>query len=205
MMGIRLMSILSDNESVATVSDDTDGAGGVAVSHWFVAIVNHNSERKTAELLSSRGYETYVASQPEYRVWRNGRRRLIDRVVIPSMLFVRCSERDRLRALSVPGVFRFLSNRAGNLNIYGKPVAIIPDVEIRRLQFILGQSDVPVEFIGHEYSGGERVRVSRGSLTGLEGVVLRAESGSREIIVSLNLLGSAKVRIAVDDLEPLAG
>lgn len=198
------MSILSENESIATVSEDVDGAGGVSGRHWFVAIVNHNCERKTADVLSSRGYETYVASQPEYRVWRNGRRRLIDRVVIPSMLFVRCSEHDRLRALSVPGIFRFLSNRAGSLNIYGKPVAIIPDVEIRRLQFILGQSDVPVEFVGHEYSGGERVRVSRGSLAGLEGVVLRAETGSRELIVSLNLLGSAKVRISVDDLEPLA-
>ena len=199
------MSILSENESIATVSVDVDGAGGVPDRHWFVAIVNHNSERKTADVLSSRGYETYVASQPEYRVWRNGRRRLIDRVVIPSMLFVRCSERERLRALSVPGVFRFLSNRAGSLNIYGRPVAIIPDIEIRRLQFILGQSDVPVEFVGHQYSGGERVRVSRGSLTGLEGIVLRAETGSRELIVSLNLLGSAKVRISVEDLEPLAG
>lgn len=198
--------ITDDRQSgVAAVPQGVDDAVGVPRGKWFVAIVNSRHEKTVAEKLEALGLRAYVAAQKEMRVWKNGRRKIVDRVVIPSVVFVHCTEKTRREIVNLPYIFRFMVNRSADSGALNKPVAVIPDKEIEKLKFMLGQSDVPVEFVDHEYSGGDRVRVSRGSLTGLEGVVLRAESGTRDLIVSLNLLGSAKVRISVEDLEPLAG
>ena len=63
-----------------------DGAVGVPEAKWFVAIVNSRHEKSVAEKLQATGIETYVAAQKEMRVRANGRRKIIDRVVVPSMV-----------------------------------------------------------------------------------------------------------------------
>lgn len=94
-------------------SADVDVAGGVGVGGWFVVLVGHNGERAVGRRLGERGYEVYVALQREVRVWRDGRRREVDRVVIPSVVFVRCGEGERRDVLRTSGVRGFLMNRAG--------------------------------------------------------------------------------------------
>lgn len=85
------MNIQANNDSFSTVPDGVDDAVGVEKANWYVAIVNNRSEKVTAEKLSNEGYEAYVASQEEYRLWRNGKKKKIDRVVIPSMVFLHCT------------------------------------------------------------------------------------------------------------------
>ena len=70
-------------------------AWGLVAGGWFVVLVGHNGERAVGRRLGERGYEVYVALQREVRVWRDGRRREVDRVVIPSVVFVRCGEGER--------------------------------------------------------------------------------------------------------------
>ncbi len=199
---------MSDNivtDAVAPMSTDVDDAVGVLESHWFVAIVNHNSELTSAEKLTAMGYDCYVASQEEYRVWRNGKRKKINRVVIPSMVFVRCTERERLNVVKLPFIFRFLTNKAGMAtNNYNKPVAIIPNSQMNTLMFMLGNSDQPVEFTAHTFAKGDRVRVVRGRLMGLEGEVFSAPDGRSHLVISLNMLGCARTSISPADLSPLS-
>ena len=57
-------------------------------SQWFVAIVATNSEKACRDRLVALGHEAWLASQEEMRVWRNGRRSTVERVVIPLMVFV---------------------------------------------------------------------------------------------------------------------
>lgn len=45
-----------------------------------------------AEKIAALGYDTYVPTQKELRRWKNGRRKIIDRIVIPAAVFVRCTE-----------------------------------------------------------------------------------------------------------------
>ena len=54
---------------------NTTSAVGVEKANWYVAIVNNRSEKVSAEKLSKEGYEAYVASQEEYRLWRNGKKK----------------------------------------------------------------------------------------------------------------------------------
>lgn len=182
-------------------SADVDDAGGVPGACWFVAVVSHNGEHAVARRLGERGYVTYVASQREMRVWRDGRRKEVDRVVIPSVVFVRCGEGERRDVLRTSGVRGFLMNRAGR---GGSSVAVVPDVQLDRLRFMLGATDRRVDFVGEGLRAGMCVRVVRGSLCGLCGEVVgdgRSADGSVRLLVRVDALGCACVEISELDLE----
>lgn len=63
-------------------------------NRWYVAIVAPRHEKAVVDRLQSQGVVAYAATQREMHRWANGRRRAVDRVVIPSMVFVHCSEQD---------------------------------------------------------------------------------------------------------------
>lgn len=186
---------------LAARSLGVDDAVGVPDSKWFVAIVNSRHEKSVGNKLREINVESYVATQKELRIWRNGKRKVIDRVVIPSVVFVKCTERARQDIVKLPFVNRFMVNRcadSGNLN---KPVAIISDAEIDKLKFMLGQSDIPVEFVPTIFRVNDNVRVIRGSLCGLEGEIKENSNGTHTLIVSLSMLGGATVFIDPKDVE----
>lgn len=192
---------IESERPLATAPQGVDDAVGVPRRKWFVAIVNHNTEKISAEKLNAAGFETYVAAQPELRVWKNGRRKKIDRVVIPSMVFIRCTEKERLEIVRQPYIFRFLTNKASE-GQYSKAIATIPDAQIETLKFMLGHSPAPVEFVPHVYNKGDRVRVTRGKLMSVEGSVYTSSDGHSHLVVSLDILGCAMVTIDPIDIEP---
>ena len=55
---------------------------------WVAALVQMNCERKVAARLDKMGIENYVAIQKEEHQWSD-RRKKIERVVIPMVVFVR--------------------------------------------------------------------------------------------------------------------
>jgi len=193
----------SESTVTAPASSDVDGAVGMERSHWYVAIVNHNSEIKSARRLADEGYDCFAATQKELRVWRNGKRHMIDRVVIGSAIFIHCTERQRRAIVTLPFVNRFLTNKAGAPNEFGRPVATIPPAQIQTLLFMLGQTDTPVEFVSRPLELGTRVRVIRGNLRGLEGHVIATGRGRGDLIVSIDILGCAKLTIPLPDVEPI--
>lgn len=188
----------NDYHSVTATLSDVDGAVGVAETHWFVGIVNHNAETTSAQKLVSMGYEAFAATQRENRIWANGKRHMINRVVIGSTIFVHCTEAQRKEIVKLPFIYRFLSDRAN-----GKPVATIPGKQIEMLRYMLGQDDAQVEFVSHEYTLGEPVRVKRGRLINAQGTIIHLPNGKGELVISLGALGGAKCAITLSDIEPL--
>jgi transcription antitermination factor NusG len=187
---------------VAPVTNVVDDAVGVAKSYWFVAIVNHNSENKASEKLTKIGVVNYLPTQSEIRVWRNGRKSKVDRIVIPSTIFVYCTEERRKEIVNFPFIFRFMTNKAGSIKgSDNKPLAIISETEIERLKFMVGQSDIPVEITEKPFKTGDKVRVIRGNLAGLEGEVLNMNNAKSELIVAINFFGCAKLSIDTKNLE----
>lgn len=191
-------------ENIVTAEPSgVDGAVGVPEAKWFVAIVNSRHEKSVAEKLQTTGIETYVAAQKEMRVWKNGRRKLIDRVVIPSMVFVKCTERQRRQIVNLSYINRFLVNRTADSGGLNKPVAVVDDAEIQKLKFMLGQSDTSVEFAPTEFRVHDNVRVIRGSLRGLEGEIRENSDSTHTLVISLSILGGATVNIQPQDVEKI--
>lgn len=186
---------------VTAVLEGADGAVGVPEMKWFVAIVKPRHEKTVAEKLRNSGFDCYVASQPELRIWKNGRRKIVDRVVIPSVVFVRCNEAQRRSIVSLPYISRFLVNHTTETGGLNKPVAVVPDEQIAKLRFMLGQSDTPVNFKPSVFRINDNVRVIRGRLAGLEGEIIKNPDGSHVLAVGILLLGGATVFINPSDVE----
>jgi len=191
------------SKSVVAGPSGVGSAVGVSDAKWYVArMTRNNVEKATAERLEKQRYETYVATQKVLRVWKNGRRKMVEQVVIPSMVFIHCAEAERLVVAHDPNISRFLTDRAYKSGAIGaKKIVTIPDEQIKRLKFMLGESDEPVEFTPEVYHTGDKVRVIRGNLLGLEGEVSQANDGKSTLIVNIDLLGSAKLKINTSDLE----
>ena len=198
------MSTSTDTEYVTTVRPDAGGAVGVASRQWFVAIVKNNTEKSAEERLARLGHETYVARQQVLRVWKNGRKAKVDKVLIPAMVFVKCTEAERKEIVTLPFISRFMTNKAAaSAESPTKPLAVIPQEQIDTLKFMLGQSDIPVTMVAAPYKVCDRVVVVRGNLRGLEGEVVQTAEGKSDLIIRVDLLGCAQVTINAIDLEPL--
>jgi transcription antitermination factor NusG len=188
--------------SGAAVQRVTDGAVGMPTRRWFIAIVNHNSEKKCGEQLQRLGYETYVPTQTEKRITPQGRRRTVERVVLSSLVFLRATEPERKEVVKLPYILRFMTNRAGKVDAFTRhPLATVPADQIERLKFMLYNTDDPVSIESMPIHLGDKVRVIRGGLQGLEGYVIRCEEGQSYIGVQLDVIGCAKVKINLLDTE----
>lgn len=186
-------------------ADVVDGAVGVEEKHWYVAVVNNNSERSVAErLMDARmgdAYECYVPTQREKRVWRNGRKKDVDRVLLPAMLFMKCTEKKRKEAVNFGYVKNFMSDHTkGRAGSY--PVAIIPDKQMQRFKEMLSKATTPVTIENVRFRLGDAVRVTTGTLAGIEGNIVVDPQGTYIVIV-IDSLGFAKVRIDQSEVEKI--
>ncbi len=188
--------------SLASVSVDVDDAVGVPEAKWFIAIVNSRNEKSVAEKLSRLGVENYLPIQEEIHLWTNGKRAKIEKVLIPAKIFIHCTEKHRREIVNLPYIFRFMTNISGTRTKNGfRPLAVVPDNEIRQLKFMLGVTDVKVTF-SDNFVKGERVMVVRGPFKGLCGEILEdADSETNRLYINIDFLGSASVVIDPSDVE----
>lgn len=202
------------NESTAptTVRDDAVGVANPQKSIpvdstknavWYVAIVRHNTETKVCDFLEAQGISCFTASQLRLRVTPSGRRKWVSRILIPAKIFIYCTEKERLEIVNHPFIYRFLTDPSQRNAGGNRKVAVIPQNEIETLRFMLGQKDYPVSFTEHNYQKGSLIKIVRGALKGLEGIVIESANNQQEIGVKLDFLGCARVTIPAVDIEPL--
>lgn len=195
------------------------GAVGLPIPHpqqrrWYIAIVSNNTEKACGERMmrifeqwaaEGKDCEVYVPLQKELRQWRTGRRVVVDRVVLPTFVFVRCTESERRHDIAyLPFVKRFFVNIAGAVVNGHRPVATIPDEQLMSLRRMVEGAEAPVAVSTRPLRLGERVRVNGGKLVGLEGNVFREADGSTHLVIKIDILGCAMVRIARDLLDPIS-
>jgi len=169
--------------------------GGDCVSseeNWYALRVRSNSEKVTVTHLESRGYAPLLPLYRSRRTWSD-RLKTIDLPLFPGYIFCSFAINQRLPIISAPGV----------VNIVGAGKCPIPvhEDEIAALHAI-GKSGCPVEPWPYLHSG-QRVRIDRGVLCGIEGVLVEIRKVHR-IVVSVTLLQrSVSVEIDRDWVVPV--
>lgn len=205
------------NASPDTVKNMTIGAsemrqsfaGGVQRRRWFVAVVRSNYEALCRDCLLKMGYEAYVASQKEVHRYRNRHRREVEKIVITRVVFVRiANEKERLAVLKGCSFIQyFMMDRAATPNEMGRaPFAVIPDYQIEALQYMLFHAEDSVDFVTMPLLVGDKVRVIRGALQGVEGevvVVVVKEGNTQSVGIQVGFLGFATINIDPDDIEKI--
>lgn len=152
---------------------------------WFALRVRSNFERPVSSLLQAKGVEEFLPSYRSRRLWSD-RIRDMDLPLFPGYVFCRIPIEDRASVLATTGV-------VGMVGVQRRPVPI-PDEEIAAVRAMIeSQSKVePWPFV----RVGQHVRVRRGPLAGLEGILLRVKDSCR-LVVSVTLLGRS-VATAID-------
>lgn len=164
---------------------------------WLVAMVKNNTERVVRKHVENLGYECYLPTQKYTSVWKDGRKKVRERILLPGMLMIRLTEAERKTIVTLPWIKYFMMNTA---TIHHQ-LAIIPDDQMSRLKFMLGQSDTLITFSSSKLSTGTEVKIIRGSLAGLTGTIVR-EGDQSCFVVQLDCLGCAMCEISKIDVEP---
>lgn len=160
---------------------------------WLVAYVRSCMEKKTAERLRSMGIECYLPVQSEIHQWSDRRKR-VDRLVLPMLIFVHVTPQERPQPLTLAAVSRYMVLRGQS-----KP-AVIPDEQMDRFRFMLDYSPEAVGFSNTPFAPGDPIRVIKGPLAGLEGELVMLD-GKHQVFVRLDLLGCAHVEVPVGFIE----
>lgn len=159
-----------------------------ADKQWLVAYVKMHHERKVGNYLDGLGVKTFLPIQKVTRQWSD-RKKVIDKILIPMMIFVRVSPDERRIVLSSPSVLSFMMLRGTRKH------AVIPDKEMQMFRFMLDSYDSDISIENEIPNIGDKVRIIKGPLLGLEGTLIGNEKGKLKFVLQLNQLISATILI----------
>ncbi len=149
-------------------------------SSWFAVRVRARSEHRVSCVLACKGYESFA---PTYRPSCDDRPlgfRSPELALFPGYVFCRFSPRELLPIVTTPDVQNVLS-----IGSRPQPIDEFEMERIRRgVEFGAGLQPHPYLTVG------QRVRVQRGALAGIEGVLVQAKSAQR-LVIAADLLQCA--------------
>jgi len=156
---------------------------------WYALYTRHQHEKNIAHILSLKDFETFLPLYSTIHSWKD-RTKELWLPLFPCYVFL-CTDLHRATdALKTPGVFAFVSSA-------GCP-AMISAEEIQAVrQVVLRSRAEPHPFL----RTGDRVRVKAGSLSGIEGILVRKKNQFR-LVISVEMLGkSVATEIDVSAVE----
>ena len=145
---------------------------------WYGVCTKKNFEKATAGSLAYKGFECYVPCFRHRRRWAD-RVTEIESPLFSGYVFCRFDVSKRLPILTTPGVVSVVG--------IGKQPLSIPDHELAAIRTILesAQHAGPWPYLRE----GQKVRLERGPLSGVEGIILKKKKGDKwRLVVSVTLL-----------------
>ena len=171
--------------TLAPVPSATDSA------NWYAVQTIPRHEKRVQERLEFRGVHCFLPVYTKISRWKNGCTARVEFPLFPTYMFVELGAHERGCVLADPGVARIVGSSR-------EPVSI-PNSEIEALQQASGRLQP------HDYLvAGEKVRIKRGPLADLTGILVR-KSNDLRLILKLDLIRQgASVEVALDDVEAIA-
>ncbi|KJU82290.1 transcription antitermination protein NusG [Candidatus Magnetobacterium bavaricum] len=163
--------------------------------HWYAVYVKSKHEFKVLEHLEKVGVEVFLATVERLRRWKD-RKKIMLFPLFPSYLFVHISNinKELITVLKIPGVVRFLCV------IPGEPEPV-PDDQINSLKKLITSKESidPYPYLKE----GQRVRVIRGPLAGVEGILI-GRYDRHFVVLSIDMLRQGvAVKIDSSDVESI--
>src|ERR1700719_2153696 len=146
---------------------------------WYAIYTRHQHEKMVAQVLTSKGFETFLPLYETTHNWKD-RTKALSLPLFPCYVFLKGGLERRLQIITTPGIYGLVSSA-------GQPAAI-PDIEIEAIRRVV-ESGVRVE--AHPFlKCGDRVRIKCGPLAGIQGILVRKKNISR-LVLSVEILGTA--------------
>ncbi len=156
---------------------------------WYALYTQSHCEALVYQQLTAKGFEAFL---PKIEVWsrRGGVRHLIRVPMFPGYLFLHhaVDAPSQVEIRKARGLVRILGERWDRL-------AEVPEGEIEAVQRVV-DSHLPA--LPHPYlREGRRVRITRGPLVDIEGILLQTRPTKGLVVLSLNLL-QRSVAVEID-------
>lgn len=160
---------------------------------WYVALTNTKCERKVEEQIKAQ--DLYLHTWVPTEV---GKHNTIHNYVF--FHFSKSDERDYSVKAKTFTMVRSIMNVNALLTAPDEytPTAI-PNAQVERFRKAIRDQYHEVEFVKDAVSVGEKVRVVKGSLAGIEGTVERISEEKSQLYIALSTLGCAIVQLGKDD------
>ena len=162
---------------------------------WYVAYVRLFHKQKTTEKLAAMGIESFVPVREEIHQWSQ-RKKKVMRVLIPQMIFIHATPKERLEALTLASISHYMVLRGEHTP------AVIPDRQMQQFMFMVDYSEESIEMYNSPLQPGQSIKVIKGPLAGMEGELMEIE-GKSKVIVRLDLLGCAGVDMPIGFIEAI--
>ena len=157
---------------------------------WFALTAKHQHEPSVARLLAAKGFEIFQPTYTEVRRWKD-RSKTLQLPLFPGYVFFCGGLGRRVEVLSTPGVFSIVAFGDTAAEISSDEINAIRRATFNRLAL------QPHPFL----TVGDQVRVMRGPLSGVSGI-LQKQKDTYRLILSIELLGrSAAVEIDAASVE----
>ncbi len=178
--------------NLSAIGPQTEGQAALAgESHaqWYALYTKSHCEQLVFDQLAAKGYHLFL---PQVEMWssRSGRRHLVCVPMFRSYLFLR-HVIDKVSYIDIRkarGLVRILGEQWNCLSI-------VPDAEIDAIRKVL---QARLRVMPHPFlREGQRVRILRGPLTGMEGILVQYKPSKGLLILSVELLHRS-VAVEVD-------
>jgi transcription antitermination factor NusG len=161
-------------------------------SPWYAIYTRHQHEKMVAQILTSKGFETFLPLYATSHNWKDRTKALL-LPLFPCYVFLKGGLERRLQIVTTPGIH-------GLVSCGGHPAAI-PFTEMEAIHRVV-ESGVRVE--AHPFlKFGDRVRIKCGPLAGIQGILVRKKNIDR-LVLSVEILGSAAaMEVGAFQVEPV--
>ena len=152
---------------------------------WYALYTRHQHEKTASGILAAKGFEVFLPLYPAVHQWKD-RAKKLSLPLFPCYVFIHTNLESQLRVLTTPGVHAFVGTEGR--------AARIPSDQIEGIRRTL-ESLLHVE--PHPFlRTGDWVRVKKGPLEGVEGILVRKTNRYR-LVLSVEMLEKS-VAVEVD-------
>ena len=183
------MAMLETPPVGSRTSECAADEASLGAKRWYAIWTRSHCEQVVHDQLAAKGFELFL---PEVDVWssRAGTRRLISVPMFPGYLFLHhaMDKSAYVEVAKTRGLVKILGEQWDRLHE-------VPRSEVEALQRVQA-ARVPV--LPHAFlQEGQRVRITRGPLADVEGILVKSKPNKGLLILSVTLL-SRSVAVAVD-------
>ncbi len=156
------------------------------IPRWFAVRTKFKSEKVALHQLELNKINAYLPIRQVMRM-HSRKKQMVDLPLINSYVFVKITKSEYVKVLETDHVAGFLK--------FGKNLLSIPEREIDLIRRLIGE-DIEVEIEDTSFHTGDWVEVTKGSLLGLRGQLVK-EAGKEKFLVALTNSGYS-LNISID-------
>lgn len=158
-------------------------AEGAGEKHWYAAYTRPNGEFVIKARLDELGVENFLPTEETIRETPEGKKKV--RVpLIHGMIFIRT---DKVTSFSL--INDYFLRIVYLKDIEGRHSLIVPDKQMADFMFLLDVSAKGIEVLNKDLRKGDRVRVIKGPMAGVEGELVRVR-GHKRVVIRLDGVAS---------------